>query len=117
LLTRASTPRAPDTNHRRALQVLEAVIKYRWMALPQEQREGIKNYVATVVIKARARAHEPFEAPTVSAEPSFPRRTRALRCSHAHALTPASYARHAARARRCRATRRRSGATGRTSAN
>jgi hypothetical protein len=38
--------------------VLEAVIKYRWMALPQEQREGIKNYVATVVIKARARAYE-----------------------------------------------------------
>jgi hypothetical protein len=35
-------------------QVLESVIKYRWMALPTEQREGIKNYIATVVIKVHA---------------------------------------------------------------
>ena len=49
---RANTRAAPDAPARR-LQVLEAVIKYRWMALPAEQREGIKNYVATVVIKAR----------------------------------------------------------------
>ncbi len=76
--------------------MLEAVIKYRWMALPQEQREGIKNYVATVVIKARARTRA-FEAPTVSAEPSFLRRTRALRCPPAHALTPARHAPPAAR--------------------
>jgi hypothetical protein len=34
-------------------QVLESVIKYRWLVLPQEQREGIKNFIATVVIKAR----------------------------------------------------------------
>ncbi len=40
--------------------MLEAVIKFRWMALPQEQREGIKNYVATVVIKARAAATVAF---------------------------------------------------------
>ena len=49
---RADTRVAPGAA-RAALQVLEAVIKYRWMALPAEQREGIKNYVATVVIKAR----------------------------------------------------------------
>lgn len=34
-----------------ALQVLEDVIKYRWNALPAEQREGIKNYISQVVIK------------------------------------------------------------------
>ena len=37
-------------------QVLESVIKYRWMSLPAEQREGIKNYIASVVIKARRRS-------------------------------------------------------------
>ena len=35
------------------MQVLEDVIKYRWNALPAEQREGIKNYISQVVIKAR----------------------------------------------------------------
>ncbi|VAI40691.1 unnamed protein product [Triticum turgidum subsp. durum] len=29
-----------------ALQVLESVIKYRWNALPVEQRDGIKNYIS-----------------------------------------------------------------------
>jgi len=32
------------------------VIKFRWLALPAEQREGIKNYIATVVIKVRLNA-------------------------------------------------------------
>ena len=31
--------------------MLEEVIKYRWLALPNEQREGIKNYVSNVIIK------------------------------------------------------------------
>mmetsp|Transcript_13459 Transcript_13459/g.38211 ORF Transcript_13459/g.38211 Transcript_13459/m.38211 type:complete len:1071 (+) Transcript_13459:123-3335(+) len=34
-----------------ALQILESVIKYRWGALPVEQREGIRNYVSNLIIK------------------------------------------------------------------
>nr|XP_029117536.1 protein EXPORTIN 1A isoform X2 [Elaeis guineensis] len=34
-----------------ALQVLEGVIKYRWNALPVEQRDGIKNYISEVIVK------------------------------------------------------------------
>lgn len=34
-----------------ALQILESVIKFRWGALPAEQREGIKNYVSNLIIK------------------------------------------------------------------
>ncbi|KAL3846023.1 hypothetical protein ACJIZ3_003426 [Penstemon smallii] len=34
-----------------ALQVLEDVIKYRWNALPVEQRDGMKNYTSEVIIK------------------------------------------------------------------
>lgn len=34
-----------------ALQVLDGVIKYRWNALPDEQREGIKNFISNLVIK------------------------------------------------------------------
>ena len=34
-----------------ASQILEAVIKYRWGALPVEQREGIRNYVSNLIIK------------------------------------------------------------------
>ena len=33
------------------LQILEDTIKYRWKALPAEQREGIKNYVVQKCIK------------------------------------------------------------------
>nr|CAB3497398.1 unnamed protein product [Digitaria exilis] len=36
-----------------ALQVLESVIKYRWNALPVEQRDGIKNYISDVIVQAR----------------------------------------------------------------
>jgi exportin-1 len=32
-------------------QILEAVIKFRWGALPPEQREGIRNYVSNLIIK------------------------------------------------------------------
>eukprot|EP00884_Botryococcus_braunii_P004854 jgi/Botrbrau1/1436/Bobra.0063s0127.1 len=34
-----------------ALQILEEVIKFRWGALPDDQRIGIRNYVSNLVIK------------------------------------------------------------------
>ncbi|CAH9070808.1 unnamed protein product [Cuscuta epithymum] len=34
-----------------ALQVLEGVIKYRWNALPIEQRDGMKNYISELIVK------------------------------------------------------------------
>jgi len=34
-----------------ALQILESVIKYRWLTLPAEQRDGIKNYISNLIIK------------------------------------------------------------------
>lgn len=34
-----------------AWQILEEVVKYRWGALPDEQREGIKNYISNLIIK------------------------------------------------------------------
>eukprot|EP00850_Spirogloea_muscicola_P016739 SM000138S00046 [mRNA] locus=s138:224011:233993:+ [translate_table: standard] len=34
-----------------ALQVLEGVIKYRWNALPVEQRDGIKNYISDLIVQ------------------------------------------------------------------
>eukprot|EP00803_Ostreobium_quekettii_P010458 evm.model.scf_31.9 EVM.evm.TU.scf_31.9 scf_31:180059-191953(+) len=34
-----------------ALQILESLVKYRWGAVPEEQREGIKNFVSAVIIK------------------------------------------------------------------
>ncbi|CAA2959341.1 protein EXPORTIN 1A isoform X2 [Olea europaea var. sylvestris] len=34
-----------------ALQVLEGVVKYRWNALPVEQRDGMKNYISEVIVK------------------------------------------------------------------
>ncbi|XP_022744970.1 protein EXPORTIN 1A-like isoform X1 [Durio zibethinus] len=33
------------------LQVLEGVIKYRWNALPVEQRDGMKNYISEVIVQ------------------------------------------------------------------
>lgn len=37
--------------HRVRLQILESVIKFKWAALPAEQREGIKNYTSNLIIK------------------------------------------------------------------
>ncbi|XP_047093851.1 protein EXPORTIN 1A-like isoform X2 [Lolium rigidum] len=34
-----------------ALQVLESVIKYRWNALPSEQRDRVKNYISDVIFQ------------------------------------------------------------------
>ncbi|KAG0501481.1 hypothetical protein HPP92_001553 [Vanilla planifolia] len=34
-----------------ALQVLEGVIKYRWNALPTDQRDGIKNYISDLIVQ------------------------------------------------------------------
>ncbi|RWW77936.1 hypothetical protein BHE74_00013866, partial [Ensete ventricosum] len=33
------------------LRVLESVIKYKWNALPVEQRDGIKNYISDVIVQ------------------------------------------------------------------
>ena len=33
------------------LQILEEAIKYRWGALPEEQRQGIRNYISNLIIK------------------------------------------------------------------
>lgn len=33
------------------LQILEEVVKFRWGALPDEQREGIKNFISNLIIK------------------------------------------------------------------
>jgi exportin-1 len=33
------------------VQILESVIKFKWAALPAEQREGIKNYTSNLIIK------------------------------------------------------------------
>ncbi len=33
------------------MQILEEVIKFRWGALPEEQREGIKTYISNLIIK------------------------------------------------------------------
>ena len=33
------------------MQVLEGVIKYRWNALPVEQRDGMKNYISEVIVQ------------------------------------------------------------------
>jgi len=34
-------------------QVLEGVIKYRWNALPVEQRDGMKNYISDVIVQVQ----------------------------------------------------------------
>ncbi|GLC60282.1 Exportin-1 [Pleodorina starrii] len=34
-----------------ALQILESVIRFKWGALPLEQREGIKNYLSNLIIR------------------------------------------------------------------
>ncbi|PNH03912.1 Exportin-1 [Tetrabaena socialis] len=34
-----------------ALQILESVIRWKWGALPMEQREGIKNYLSNFIIR------------------------------------------------------------------
>jgi hypothetical protein len=53
---RAAQPLPPQHTHSPAAQrflsqILESVIKFRWGALPVEQREGIKNYVSNLIIK------------------------------------------------------------------
>nr|GMD53661.1 protein EXPORTIN 1A isoform X2 [Ipomoea batatas] len=34
-----------------SLQVLEGVIKYKWNALPTEERDGMKNYISDLIVK------------------------------------------------------------------
>jgi exportin-1 len=38
-------------DHAVCVQILESVIKFKWAALPAEQREGIKNYTSNLIIK------------------------------------------------------------------
>lgn len=45
-------------------QILEDVIKHRWGALPDDQREGIKNYISNLIIKL-ATASEAFRSEKV----------------------------------------------------
>lgn len=45
---RAAAPPLPTP---RCTQILEATIKFKWGALPVEQREGIKTYVSNLIIK------------------------------------------------------------------
>lgn len=33
------------------LQILESVVRFKWGALPMEQREGIKTYLSNLIIK------------------------------------------------------------------
>ena len=44
------TSTAPNTKFF-ALKILEDTIKYRWKALPPEQRDGVKNYLVTKIIQ------------------------------------------------------------------
>lgn len=37
-----------------SMKVLEGVIKYRWNALPVEQRDGIKNYISDLIVQVLA---------------------------------------------------------------
>eukprot|EP00201_Polytomella_parva_P003399 CAMPEP_0175074682 /NCGR_PEP_ID=MMETSP0052_2-20121109/21468_1 /TAXON_ID=51329 ORGANISM="Polytomella parva, Strain SAG 63-3" /NCGR_SAMPLE_ID=MMETSP0052_2 /ASSEMBLY_ACC=CAM_ASM_000194 /LENGTH=702 /DNA_ID=CAMNT_0016343059 /DNA_START=305 /DNA_END=2409 /DNA_ORIENTATION=- len=39
-----------------ALQVLENVIRFKWGALPLEQREGVKNYLSSLIIRISSNA-------------------------------------------------------------
>ncbi|KAI5389148.1 hypothetical protein KIW84_074702 [Lathyrus oleraceus] len=41
-----------------ALQVLEGVIKYRWNALPAEQRDGMKNFIFDIVVQVSTVFHK-----------------------------------------------------------
>lgn len=57
LLPPAAGPIAPANRNTAAsgglptLQILEATIKFKWGALPAEQREGIKSYVSNMIIR------------------------------------------------------------------
>ncbi|XP_057479181.1 protein EXPORTIN 1A isoform X2 [Actinidia eriantha] len=46
-----SCPFWHPTHRRKCILVLEGVIKYRWNALPVEQRDGMKNYISEVIVK------------------------------------------------------------------
>eukprot|EP00878_Enallax_costatus_P004424 GHUV01004664.1.p1 GENE.GHUV01004664.1~~GHUV01004664.1.p1 ORF type:complete len:817 (+),score=242.84 GHUV01004664.1:920-3370(+) len=45
-----------------ALQILESVIKFRWAALPAEQREGIKTYVSNLIIKYSTTSEQDYRS-------------------------------------------------------
>ena len=41
-------------NTNQVIQVLEGVIKYRWNALPVDQRDGMKNFISDVIVQVSA---------------------------------------------------------------
>lgn len=41
-----------------ALQILESLVKYRWGALPEDQQEGLKNYVSNLIVSIASNAEE-----------------------------------------------------------
>lgn len=51
---RSARHRQPLHSHPAHLQILEALIKYRWKTLPPEQREGIRTYLVQKIIAVRA---------------------------------------------------------------
>lgn len=46
-----SRPLLGKTSYGFHFQVLEGVIKYRWNALPVDQRDGMKNYISEVIVQ------------------------------------------------------------------
>jgi exportin-1 len=49
ILERAASPQTKFF----ALQILEDCCRFKWGALPQDQREGIRNYVSNMIIQVR----------------------------------------------------------------
>jgi hypothetical protein len=35
-------------------KVLEGLVKYRWNALPAEQRDGMKNFISDIIVQVSA---------------------------------------------------------------
>lgn len=44
------------------LQILESVIKFKWAALPAEQREGIKTYVSNLIIRYSTTSEQEYRS-------------------------------------------------------
>ena len=62
--------RCPSFPSLLSLQVLESVVKYRWNALPIEQRDGIKNYISDLIVKV-SKGRRPVRAgPCVATVPA-----------------------------------------------
>ena len=51
LATRGADSACPLHTAQRGVQILERQIKFRWVTMPNDQREGIKNYLSNMIIK------------------------------------------------------------------